>query len=624
MNRRSAALAVVATVIVAFLSSATAPRATAQLRPRVERVMGATGDAWDVATVGDRVLVATSGGLAVSGGSASTIVDTAGGLPGSRARSVSVLGDSAWVGGVDGAAEVSFTTGSPRVVRTLPLRRVSRVVRFAGALWLATAADGLYRLAGGAAAEPVPVALGESHARARITDLLVRNGELWVATGGAGIFVLDARGHVARRYFADRGLPDDMIWDLEADGRRVWVATLRGVAAIEGTRVRGSEPLAAAVQALPVHDVRPLARTETGLDVATWGAGAWRLSAIARPRRLGASLHARWVGTVGDAVLVAHEAGVDRVAADGTSTALLGPSLPSPDLTAIARAFGRIWVGTYGSGLASLRGDTIEPVAQSNMDGRIDDLAVTRDTNGTEVLWIATARGLWRHDGRSLAPVRDPTAPAPDVHVTALHVSDDGALWVASTREVSRFAGRAWRAFGERDGVPFAQLDAIATDTAGKLWVGSLHGLVSLDPATGALERHTVSSGALPVDWVTSVARFGDAMVAGTYHGGLAIYRNARFTVEPEGPRGIPSGWVNPHAIAAVDGALFIGTLDRGLVVGRPGTWTELHVRDGLPSDDVTDVLPDGPRAAWIATRGGLARGVWGAVVSAARAPGEP
>jgi ligand-binding sensor domain-containing protein len=100
-------------------------------------------------------------------------------------------------------------------------------------------------------------------------------------------------------------------------------------------------------------------------------------------------------------------------------------------------------------------------------------------------------------------------------------------------------------------------------------------------------------------------------MVAGTYHGGLAIYRNARFTVEPEGARGIPSGWVNPHAIAVVDGALFVGTLDRGLVVGLPARWMELHVQDGLPSDDVTDVLADGPHSAWIATRGGLAHVVW-------------
>lgn len=608
---RRAAVVAWAGVSAAALAVAVAQTAAAQPRPHVERVVGATSDAWDVGLSGDRVLVATSGGLVVRAGDATTIVDGARGFPGARARSVSVLGDSAWVGGVDAAAEVSLAGDGARVVRTVALRRVSRVVRFAGTLWVATAADGLYRLAGGANAEPVPVQLGTSHARQRITDLLVRNRELWVATGGAGIFVLDARGHTARRYFADRGLPDDMIWDLEPDGRRVWVATLRGLAAIDGARVSTSHPLAAAVRALPIHDVRHITRTPSGLDVATWGAGAWHVSADARPRRLGNSVHARWVGSVGDDVLVAHEGGADRVGPDGTSTALLGPSLPSPDVTAIARAFGRLWVGTYSSGLASIDAGVVQPAGRSEMDPRIDDLAVTVDAQGTQTLWIATARGLWRHDGRTIGPVTAAGAPASDVHVTALHVADDGALWVASTRQVARFDGRAWRAFGERDGVPFAQLDAIATDRAGKLWVGSLHGLVSLDPTTGALERHTVSSGALPVDWVTSVVRFGDAMVAGTYHGGLAVLRNARFTVEPEGPRGIPSGWVNPHAIAVVDGALFVGTLDRGLIVGQPSSWTELHVQDGLPSNDVTDVLPDGPRAAWIATRGGLARVVW-------------
>jgi hypothetical protein len=112
------------------------------------------------------------------------------------------------------------------------------------------------------------------------------------------------------------------------------------------------------------------------------------------------------------------------------------------------------------------------------------------------------------------------------------------------------------------------------------------------------------------VDWVTALARHGDGIVAGTYHGGLSWLEGSDFHIEREA-HGLPAGWVNPHAMRRIGDAYFVGTLERGLVVGSRGAWSHLTVRDGLPSDDVTDVLPDGQGRAWVATRGGLARVRW-------------
>ena len=103
---------------------------------------------------------------------------------------------------------------------------------------------------------------------------------------------------------------------------------------------------------------------------------------------------------------------------------------------------------------------------------------------------------------------------------------------------------------------------------------------------------------------------WGDGVVAGTYHGGLSFFDGRAFRIEREGPApsGIPSGWVNPHAMRRIGDALYIGTLDRGLVVGRPGAWTRMTTTDGLPSNDVTAVLPADDGSVWVGTRGGLAR----------------
>jgi ligand-binding sensor domain-containing protein len=280
-------------------------------------------------------------------------------------------------------------------------------------------------------------------------------------------------------------------------------------------------------------------------------------------------------------------------------------------VTSLARAFGAIWVGTFDGGLSRLEGGRVVALPDATrrwgVDRRINDLAVTRDTRGRERLWVATDRGLYYHDGRVFSPVEEAGAPG-RVHVTSLHVDDAGALWVTSARLLSRLREGRWQSWGGDDRFPVMQLHSVVTDATGAVWVGSLHGLFRLDPETGAFTRHTVSSGALPVDWVTALSRWEGGVVAGTYHGGRSWYEAGRFRIEGEGVGGLPAGWVNPHAMRALGGRLWVGTMERGLLVGRPGRWSRLRVGDGLPSDDVTDVLPAPEGGAWIATRGGLAR----------------
>ncbi len=243
------------------------------------------------------------------------------------------------------------------------------------------------------------------------------------------------------------------------------------------------------------------------------------------------------------------------------------------------------------------------------LDGRVNDLAVT-GRGRTQRLWIATDRGLYWHDGRRFAPVDDARGPGRQ-HVTSMHVDARGDVWVTSSRVLSRWnhATDQWQNWDSDAGFPVAQLHAVTTRREGgrfEVWVGSLHGLYRFDPATGRAEPHTVATGDLPVDWVTALSTVGGQLVAGTYHGGLSWRVGDRFRIESE-RHGLPAGWVNPHAMQNIDGALWIGTLERGLLIGRRGAWTHLRVAQGLPSDDVTDVLEDGT-GVWVATRAGLAR----------------
>lgn len=614
-------------VMAALVVSCT-PASAANADGRVVRVVTATSDVHDLATAGDRTFVATSGGLVIRRGDrVERVMTSLDGLPGTRLRSVSVTDDGAiWVGGVEGTARIALEAdGTPRVEQRVALRRVRRVARFAGATWLATFGDGLYRIRDGAGASTAPerIALDRAPAMKRQTDLLAHAGALWVATSGAGIVRIDGAGRLASRVRSGHGLHADIVWDLEldGDGERVLAATAGGVSILDGAgRVDRNAHVARASQRLPVRDVRAVRPigSSGAIALATFGAGAFRIDpGVARPRPLGGRAIATETRALaiagGDAIVIGHADGLHRVGADASrATALATGGLPASDVTSLARAFGALWIGTFSDGLARVEGTRASAVDRATIrwrvDRRINDLAVTRDAAGRETLWIATDRGLHRHDGRSFEPVLDPEAPG-RVHVTSLHAdARSGALWVTSSRQLSRFQSGRWRSWTGDERMPVMQLHAVTTDARGRVWVGSLHGLYRFDPERGAFERHTVSSGALPVDWVTALAPWGDGIVAGTYHGGLSWSDGRAFEIERESESGLPAGWVNPHAMTRVGDTLFIGTLERGLVVGRRGEWRRLRTSDGLPSDDVTAVLPDGEGAAWVATRGGLAR----------------
>ena len=106
-------------------------RASAQSM-RTLSVVTNTGEAHDVARFGEDTLVATDGGLVVLRGDATqAVLSTRAGMPGARLRSVSVVGDEVYVGGVEGLVVLRRDEeGALTVARRLPLRRIRRVLRF--------------------------------------------------------------------------------------------------------------------------------------------------------------------------------------------------------------------------------------------------------------------------------------------------------------------------------------------------------------------------------------------------------------------------------------------------------------------------------------------------------------
>jgi ligand-binding sensor domain-containing protein/signal transduction histidine kinase len=359
-------------------------------------------------------------------------------------------------------------------------------------------------------------------------------------------------------------------------------------------------------------------------------------------------------------------------------------SLSNDDVVCIAEdTRGDLWIGTYGGGLnrydrTAGRFDRFlpdGPAGRTLSDGVVWDVAV--DTRGA--VWAATARGLdrvdpatgevtaFRHDPedeasvargmpRTLAP--DPagglwvgtlaggldsldasgvfhhrgaggTSPlsVPGQRVVGVHVDGGGALWVATLDGGLAFrpAGGAElvpvaRAGGFASDLPATDVQCLAEDPSGAIWVGHSQGLSRVDPQVRTLEswqsRPDDPDGLRPGPVVAVLLDRSGVLWTGSYESGLS-------RAVPGGPRfaryGRDLGGRNParHSVLSLaegpDGTLWIGTITA--LFAREGPGGELRTFEvrpespkGLPGPVVRALAFDAAGTLWVGTSGGLCR----------------
>ena len=208
-------------------------------------------------------------------------------------------------------------------------------------------------------------------------------------------------------------------------------------------------------------------------------------------------------------------------------------------------------------------------------------------------IWMGTRRGeLHRYDPATnrYTPL-DFFRPAPfgldPAHVRALHEDEEGVLWVGTwgkglyrvdprTRSVRRF-----RFSAHLDPAVWPRVDdvrTIASDPDGTVWVGTMSGLVHLDPRTGGFNIYgrRFEANAPPGIVIMRVLRGQDGTLwVSTGYGGLArLDRTAnaiRVVTHTEGESyDLPARQVE-GLVEGADGTVWVGS-DRGLMHYDPAT----------------------------------------------------
>ncbi|MCM2268983.1 MAG: diguanylate cyclase [Thermoanaerobaculia bacterium] len=504
-----------------------------------------------------------------------------------------------WAGTQDGLARydgLEWVREQPAGVRGALFVR-DLLTRHDGELWVATQTGGLLRRAEGrwVAIPAAPAELATARVNALAETVFGSEATLWVGTHDDGLFAFD--GAAWRRFGEADGLPSARIWSLlgAPGGRRLWIGTQRGVAAIDPAGGVVSRPAGA-----PLASVSSLE-----LTAAT---GAPTL----------------WVGTYGDGLYLHRDERWTRLAAED--------GLPSQFVTDLAPRAGepdQVWIATDGGGLAwadasAVRAVDLGPQFASKAAYR---LLETSEAEGAEALWVGTRNGgLLRVTERLWRTLSPPAAgPPPPITALCLDAADDGGdeLWLGTDGEglVVWRAGDWWRPrLRPAQATDPTVLAIVATRRlAGgrRLWVGTRNG--GLDEWDGTRwATHDVASGALPSDLVQALVEVrapgGDALWVGTREG-LAVRDGAgwrRLAVAPE------AAALSIQVLLAEE-----GTIDAPPTVwlGTPeGLWRlqgdarrHWSAAEGLPHPSVQALwlrhAPAGRRELWIGTDGGgLAR----------------
>ncbi|MDP3541785.1 MAG: hypothetical protein Q8T11_04880 [Elusimicrobiota bacterium] len=325
-----------------------------------------------------------------------------------------------------------------------------------------------------------------------------------------------------------------------------------------------------------------------------------------------------------------------------------------------AAAFGSaLYAGTYGGGLRRMPSGERVP----GVPGAVTALAVS-----ARGLLIGTESGPYLMEAGRVRALR-PSGPA-DGHVVKL-VRGGDAVWAGHfDRGVSRYRDGRWRSWGKAEGLPTEWIDDLAWDgtrlwgatekgvfwiegeavlrpaderlrtatsavfiasgtvhlaqagrilawnqgtvTAidspeqhpqrllvqdGVIWLAGLDGLWRFED--GKIERHGVIDERLPGDWVTALAAGPRGLIVGTYDAGLTVLGSTTSLKA--------DAWVNLGALDGDGERLAVGEMAAGLSLWDGSVWSRLGAADGLPGDDVSAVLFDGPDL-WVGTRTGLAR----------------
>ncbi|WP_437201475.1 sensor histidine kinase [Planctomicrobium sp. SH664] len=220
-------------------------------------------------------------------------------------------------------------------------------------------------------------------------------------------------------------------------------------------------------------------------------------------------------------------------------------------------------------------------------------------------LWLGTQSGVYQFDGVRFSPPPFATgAPLDTLWVEQFCEDQAGRLWIATLGQglIQLHHGLA-TAFTEAEGLPSLNVQALAADPRGVLWIGTDQGLVCW--TDGEIQSVPDPDQLVPEN-ITSLCSAPDGVVwIGGENGSLTVWNGKKFLRKSIAE--IPS-WSTIHSLLShPDGHMWIGT-NAGLYRSGPQGVRRLTRRDGLADGAVESLALARTGQVWVGTRDGVSR----------------
>jgi len=290
---------------------------------------------------------------------------------------------------------------------------------------------------------------------------------------------------------------------------------------------------------------------------------------------------------------------------DGDETAhhgLAERGQPRPSLVGVRvmhdRA-GNLWVATQGKGLLRVprNGASVEQMTKA--DGLTSNavLSLFEDRQGN--VWAGTENGLVRlRETRGISTVDLSFSGGHSVTSTR-----DGSVWVGTTEGLYRFWNEGRRRYSAEDGLPADEIVALPAENQGPLIVATARGIVQL--RDGKFRAVPLPEGITGTD-IDAIASdvAGDLWLCHTTRGPLRVTGS-----NVSGPLDVPgvTGKGCLSLLAEPGGRVWIGFKDGSVAVLAQGIFTLYSRNDGLPGGSVASIYRDDRGVVWICTTKGLA-----------------
>jgi ligand-binding sensor domain-containing protein/signal transduction histidine kinase/CheY-like chemotaxis protein len=525
------------------------------------------------------------------------------GLPQSSILSLAQTPDGyLWAGTQEGLVRfdgVSFTTFNQDDQPALKDNLVRRLeVEPDGTLWIATG-RGLTRRSPHGTFEFI------AHPSMELRNLidleLARDGSVWIATFGQGVFQYSGQGF--RNWTVGTGLASELVTALAEDEQgSIWVGSNGGLQRWEGTTFSAPLPFVGkntvSVRSLLITPEGTLwagtesgevYRLEEGRMVPVPEAGLPGSPVIHLSMDRAGSL---WVGSRGRGLL--------RLAQGQRPVAETAQVLASSMVFAVLEdAEGNLWAGTDGQGLHRFK--DVPFTSYGSPEGLVHDvvLAIHEARDGS--IWLATQGGISRWQEGQVSSWTTHEGLLEGWH-SSIAERTDGSLWFGSWQGVSRWQDGKFTTFTAEHGVPRG-VRTLHEDAQGTLWLGSGEGLARW---TGARFELFTPPGGLPGKSITVLrASAAGGMWIGTEGGGLAYLAQGQSEVRVPEDSSVQGQVLALHEDPS--GALWLGTTG-GLFRWKQGHVASFSVKEGLFNNRIFQIVPDERGNLWMSCNKGVFR----------------